>query len=401
MNPLPAACALLLSCVVPGGGALQAIDLLPADSPVQVSVSALVDLETYATDAPAPGLLFSDDEVFFNPRLTLFADLHFGERLSGFVQARLDRGFDPGAREDGDIRLDEYALTWKPFDEPLLNVRVGKFATVFGNWVPRHLSWDNPFITAPVPYENVVGIADHAVPLSQGAFLNRKTIPDKKREWLPVLWGPVYAHGASVFGRIEKFDYAFEIKSASISSRPYAWDARHTDWDAPTVSGRVGYRPSATWNLGSSFSTGAYMLADPDGTLPRGTDRDDFRQDTLAFDVSYARHHFELWGEVILSRFEVPRVGDADTLAYYLEAKYKITESLFVAARWNQQFFDEVADGRGGEGVWDRDLFRADFSVGYRFNRSLQAKVQYSYGHEGGPNANGDHLLAGQVTWRF
>ena len=139
----------------------------------------------------------------------------------------------------------------------------------------------------------------------------------------------------------------------------------------------------------------------PNGTLPRGTDRDDFRQDTVGFDASYAQHHFELWGEVMLSRFEVPRVGDADTLAYYLEAKYKITESLFVAARWNQQFFDDVPDGSGGAATWDRDLFRADFSVGYRFNRSLQTKVQYSYGHERGPNANGDHLLAAQVTWRF
>ena len=143
------------------------------------------------------------------------------------------------------------------------------------------------------------------------------------------------------------------------------------------------------------------MLADPNGTLPRGTDRGDFKQDTLGFDASYAHHHFELWGELMLSRFEVPRVGDADTLAYYLEAKYKITESLFVALRWNQQFFDDVPDGRGGEASWDRDLFRADLAVGYRFNRSLQGKVQYSYGHERGPNANGDHLLAAQVTLRF
>jgi hypothetical protein len=392
---------LFASCFAVASVPLQAIDLLPADSPVQIGVSALVDLETYVSDLPAQGLLFENDEVFLNPRLTLFADLHFGDHVSGFVQARLDRGFDPGARADGDIRLDEYALTWKPFDEPLLNVRVGKFATIFGNWVPRHLSWDNPFITAPVPYENVVGIADHVAPLSQQAFLTRKTIPDKKREWLPVLWGPVYAHGASVFGRIEGFDYAFEIKSASISSRPYAWDARHTDWDAPTVSGRLGYRPNAAWDFGTSFSTGAYMLADPDNTLPRDTDRDDFTQDTIGFDLRYSRHHFELWAELMLSRFEVPRVGDADTVTYYVEAKYKITESLFVAARWNQQFFDDVPNGRGGEAVWDRDLFRADLAVGYRFSRQLQTKLQYSYGHERGPEANGDHLLAAQVTWKL
>jgi hypothetical protein len=395
--------AVMISCgaVLACRPASYAIDLLPADSPTQISISGMLDLESYLSEQPAPGLLFSDEEVFFNPRLTLFADLHFGSHLAGFVQARFDRGFDPGSREDGDVRLDEYSLTWTPLDEPLINVRVGKFATVFGNWVPRHLSWDNPFITAPVPYENVVGIADHNAPLSRGAFLTRKTVPDKKREWLPVIWGPEYAHGASVFGRVEKFDYALELKSASLSSRPYAWEARHVEWDAPTVSGRVGYRPDASWKLGTSFSSGAYMLADPNETLPRGRDRGDFRQDTIGFDAGYARHHFELWGELMLSRFEVPRVGDAETLAYYLEAKYKITESLFVAARWNQQFFDDVVNGQGGSAEWDRALYRADLAVGYRFNRWLQTKVQYSYGHERGPNANGDHLLAAQVTWRF
>src|SRR5262245_54648627 len=81
---------------------LRAIELLPADSPVQLNVSAMVDLETFLSERPPPGLLFEDDEVFFNPRLTLFADLHFGDHLSGFVQARLDRGFDPGSFESGD-----------------------------------------------------------------------------------------------------------------------------------------------------------------------------------------------------------------------------------------------------------------------------------------------------------
>lgn len=379
----------------------RAVELTPPDAPVHVRLGALLDAETFLTDSPAPGLLFSDDEVFFNPRATLMLDVNLGTQVLASVQARFDRGFDPGSREDGDARLDEYLVRWTPLDSPVFNLQAGKFATVFGNWVPRHLSWENPFITAPVPYENVLGIADHAAPLTRGAFLNRKTVPDKKRDWLPVLWGPSYAHGASVFGRVEQFDYAFEIKSASISSRPYAWDATHVEWDAPTLTGRLGYGPNAAWNFGASFSSGAYMLADPQQTLPRGTDRGDFTQDTLGFDFRYAHHHFELWGELMLSRFEVPRVGDADTLTYYLEAKYKLTESLFLAARWNQQFFDDVATGKGGEAAWDRDLFRADLAVGYRFNRHVQAKLQYSYGHESGPGANADHVLATQVTFRF
>ena len=36
-----------------------------------------------------------------------------------------------------------------------LNVQAGKFATVVGNWIERYDSWNNPFITAPLPYENM------------------------------------------------------------------------------------------------------------------------------------------------------------------------------------------------------------------------------------------------------
>ena len=115
-------------------------------------------------------------------------------------------------------------LRVSPLGDDRLNIQVGKFATVFGNWVPRHLSWDNPFINAPLPYEDILGMTDRSVPPTPAAFLNRKNIADKKADWIPLIWGPSYASGAAVSGRIDWFDYALEIKNASISSRPDAWD---------------------------------------------------------------------------------------------------------------------------------------------------------------------------------
>ncbi len=388
-----------MSCV-----RLSAIELLPESSPLSLSLTGTLDAEVYATDSPTPGLLLSDDEVFFNPRATLFADLHLGAHWYGFVQARFDRGFDPGTEDDGDARLDEYFVRWTPFDEPLLNLQVGKFATVFGQWVNRHLSWDNPFITAPAAYENVITITDRGAPQSANAFMGRRLVADKKEDWLTVIWGPAYTSGASVSGSIEKFDYAFEVKNSSISSRPSDWQPTDQGWQEPTVSGRLGFRPDASWNMGASGSSGAY-IADDLNMLPDGQSRGDFRQDTLGFDLSYAHEHFQIWSEFILSQFDVPFVGQVGTLTYFIEAKYKFTPNLFAALRWNQQFFDEVtfrdANGRTQSAEWDRDLSRVDASIGYRFNRHVQAKVQYSYGHESGPEANADHLVAAQVTLKF
>ena len=47
--------------------------------------------------------------------------------------------------------MDEYALRFTPWKDGRLNVQIGKAATVFGTWTGRHLSWENPFVNAPLP----------------------------------------------------------------------------------------------------------------------------------------------------------------------------------------------------------------------------------------------------------
>lgn len=368
---------------------------------LRADVSILADLEVYVAETDAPGLLFQEDASFVNPRLAVFLDLQAGEILALHGQMRVDRGFDPGGREQGDARLDEYFARLRPLGDDRLSVQAGKFATVFGGWVPRHLSWENPFINAPLAYEDVLPIGDQAAPPDARAFLNRKNISDKKRDWVPILWGPSYASGAAVFGRVDWLDYAFEIKNTGISSRPKAWDATEHGFDHPTFTTRLGARPAPEWSFGTSFSRGAYLLHVPSGTLPRGTDVGDFPQTTFGLDASYQHHHLQLWAEAIFSRFDVPHVGDADVFSYFLEARYKIAAQTWIAMRWNQQFFGDVSDGSGREAAWDRDAWRAELALGRRFSEHVQGKIQYSVGDKSGRDPEGDHLFAAQLTLRF
>jgi predicted porin len=97
----------------------------------------------------------------------------------------------------------------------------------------------------------------------------------------------------------------------------------------------------------------------------------------------------------------VPRVGDADTFAYYFEAKYKFTPQLFGAFRWNQQLFDSVDATGGGRLRWSQDLGRLDISAGYRFTPHTQLKLQYSYQQQTTGPRDSNHLLAAQFTVRF
>ncbi len=375
----------------------------------RLRISGTLDLEGYYQSQTQSGLIFSEQSYFLNPRLSLFADSQIGPHLYAFVQARADNGFDPG--EPGKrVRLDEYVLRLTPFDDGRLNIEVGKFATVVGNWTLRHGSWDNPFITAPLPYENLTGIWDTDAarsaeelmfwsgqlpkPVTGGALL------DEYRN-LPIIWGPSYASGAAVFGQVGNVEYAFEVKNTSLSSRPETWSPTATQWQNPTFSGRVGYEPDEMWNIGFSASAGPYLQPEAEPTLLPGRGLDNYLEIVLGQDVSFAWHHVQVWAEAYEARFEIPGVGDADTEAYYVETKYKFTPQFFGALRWNQQFFNSLPAGLGNGGTWSRNVSRIDIGPGYRPTAHTQVKLQFSLERQDADIGVWSELVAVQLTAHF
>jgi hypothetical protein len=366
---------------------------------LRVRLSGTLDLEIYHFEQPAPGLIDSNIDTLFNPRLTLFLDAQIGSQIYFFAQSRLDRGFDP-SDHGAQVRLDEYALRVTPWQDGRFTIQIGKFATVVGNWVPRHLSWDNPFINGPLVYENVTAIQDKYAAFSPLAFIYSPYYYGKYA-FNPVIWGPSYASGISVSGQLGKFDYAVEMKNASLSSRPESWYVTENGFENPTFSGRFGFRPNEAWNFGLSASEGPYFRREAEPTLPPGRDIDDYREFVLGQDVSFAWRHLQVWAEFYEARFEVPRVGNADTFAYYVEAKYKFTPQLFGAIRWNQQLFSTINDGYGHNVRWSPDLGRIDIAAAYRFTPHTQLKLQYDFQHETTGPGDDNHLFAAQFTIRF
>jgi hypothetical protein len=366
---------------------------------LRARLSGTLDLEAYHFQQPAPGLIDSQIDNLFNPRLTLFLDAQAGSQFYFFAQSRLDRGFDP-SNHGAQVRLDEYALRFTPWNDGRFNLQLGKFATVVGNWVKRHLSWENPFVNAPLVYENITPISDKQAPASPLDFVQRFE-PAGKYEFNPVIWGPSYASGVSISGRLGKFDYAAEMKNSALSSRPESWSVTEVGLGDPTFSGRLGFRPNEAWNFGVSASDGAYFRPEAESTLPRGRDIGDYRELVFGPDISFAWHHLQIWAEFYEARFQVPRVGGADTFAYYLEAKYKFTPQLFGALRWNQQLFGDVPDDADGHIRWSQNLGRIDAALAYRFTSHTQLKIQYSFQHPTTGQEDDNHLVAAQFTVRF
>ena len=78
------------------------------------------------------------------------------------------------------------------------SIVIGWLGAFVGTWVARHLSWENPFINAPLVYENVTSVEDARAP--DYIFLDIGT-PAQKYEYQPVIWGPSYATGISAADR--------------------------------------------------------------------------------------------------------------------------------------------------------------------------------------------------------
>ena len=379
------------------------------DGAFRARVSGTVDLERYHIPLPSPGLISTSSRDLFSPRLTLFLDAQYGAQVYVFAQARADHGFDPSdsrARE----RVDEYALRLTPWSDGRVSFQFGKFATIVGNWVNRHGSWENPFISAPLPYENLTGIWDTeavraANQLLQWAHLRPGPAPgvlanDQKLR-LPVLWGPAYATGLALSGAAGKFRYSSELKNAPLSSRPESWTRGQKWWTYPAVSARLGFVPSPMWNLGVSAATGAYLRPSARSTLAPGFDLGDYRQKTFAADALFAWHHWQIWAEIFQTRFEIPRVGDADTVAGYIETKYKFSPQFSGALRWNRQLFGTIPDGPKGLVRWGKDMWRVDVAPAYRLTPHVQLKIEYSLAHESAAPSDHFQSISAQATVRF
>jgi hypothetical protein len=240
-----------------------------------------------------------------------------GDEWMLHVLTRWDRGFEAGSRQDGDVRVDEAFLRWRPLGDGRLSVLVGKFATCFGNWVARHGFWDDPFLTAPLPYDNLLASNDrNAKNPSAATIANRTT---RKRSWVPMIWGPSYATGVSLLGSSGHWDYAIEVKNADLSSRPDSWSPWEENGEHPTVTARVGYRPDAAWAFGLSASHGNYLRTDAESTLRAGDQRSDFDHTILGADVRWSHHQFQVLGELLASRSHTTVAGNLDAFAYYLE----------------------------------------------------------------------------------
>lgn len=332
-----------------------------------------------AGDVPA-GFLEFDDNVLFEPSITLQFEYQPTPKFYFNTTFNIDRGFDPGDRPDGDFRFDTLFLRYRPFEDNSLNFQVGKFATVVGNWAPEYE--DNPFLLAPLPYASITGAGTQNIDQLSAAQIEARansptpTIHNSRQDWSALVWGPAYAQGAAVFGSVNQLDYGLEIKNAAIGSAPEEREFGEGDFSDPVISGHLGYRRDAALAYGLSFSRGPFV--DSDAILSPGIDRNDLIQTLIGADIRWARRKWILSGEAFFSHFQRPD-EDLQVFSYYLQARYKVAPGVWLAGRLGQSLSNDVPIPSGGQAPWSPDLLRGELALGWRLTPDLIVKTQYTY----------------------
>jgi hypothetical protein len=354
-----------------------------------------LDFDFYATvdnwviSQPPPGIMVTGQNYLNSPRLSMLGTLQVQEWLSIFALGDVDRGFDP---TDGSIQIrpDVYYAKISPFGG-ILQGKFGAIPTSFGQWVNRHFSWQNPLVNAPLAYEWFMAIRGDT------ARITPKTQPANRSTWLPIVWGPSYTSGGQFNGTLDRIDWAFEFKNDALSSAVPYWQLWENplDGSALTYTGRLGWRPTTEWNIGASGSTGSYVVPN---SFPGWQN---YLQNTAGVDVSWAHGDLELWGEALWSSFDVrssplSQAGTVGVVSYFMETRWRFDAQWWLAGRWNQQLY---GDAPGTSDSWDNDVWRIDACLGWRVDRTLTVKTQFSYTDESGPPPTGQPNKQGQYVF--
>ena len=394
------------------------------DGQISFNADLWLTLDYMVFSTPPPGFIQTTNGQIFAPTLSGLFTLDISKHLEFVFLGLVNRGFDP-TETSVQSQPAEYYAQLTPFDTPVLNFKGGKFETAFGQWTNRHFSTQNSLINAPMMYGQMTSVTDGnaGAPIAPTttSMVNRKNNRSPPvTKWVPIVWGPSYASGFQLngtVGTLQQLDWAFEMKNASLSSRPEEWDLWNRGFNYPTFTGRAGYRPDAAWNIGVSGSSGSYIsqagygkysAPHTSGKPAAGSSISDARQTVIGTDISYAHGPLELWSEFAWSQYSIPNTtptgtssGDVGAYSYFIESKWKFMPQFWLSGRWNQQLYSNVTQTNGIETSWYNNLWRADACLGFKINRFTQFKVQYSYTEEAGYVDPGQNLFAVELVIKF
>lgn len=342
-------------------------------------------------------------------RLRVFADIFLGDHVYSLVELRNDHGLE-NLQAPQRTRV-EQAFVRVVTGSGTEGIQLGRFASPFGSYALRHLTTVDPFLNPPLAYDYRTVLNRWRNPIDGTDLMRWKdAVTEIDLPGAPPVWDVPYQWGGMVFGRVGPVDLRGAVMNSAPSSNPRQWRFDTQRLKRPSVVMGARWKASAALDVGVSFNRGPW-LAEPQSQVdasppgqPTGLPPDDFQdfdQELISADLSFARGPVMVRAEVIRDRWEVPNVSWMPTgISGSLEAQSDVAAGFFVAVRGGFIDFRPVEVG-GATEDWDYDVRRFEGALGYRLSRNVGLLLS-GYRQRQAVRDDGDTDFVGlRLWWEF
>lgn len=333
--------------------------LTVSQASAQVNLGGQVSVHAFKSDRSTTPRVLNRGRASFGWRFDLFVDGKVTDNVLALANVRLF--------EDESINFDYLAIRITNIFDLNLNFQAGRFDMPFGNLAERRFPEKNFLFGLPLIYEYRTALPN--VPTAQADLL----INRGRGVGMRMMDFGIYDIGAMVFGTFGRFHIAAALSNGSISAPSNRQLNVNKDFGKTL---RLTFTPMMGLILGTSGSIGAYL---PESTqpLPRGRSSEEYKQMIGEVDLEFSRGPLILYGEAVLSDWEVPldtRDVNLRALGYYAEAKVTVAPRWYVATRVSGLLFSDH-DFDGVVRRWDYDMLEVEGGVGVYLARNTVLKI--------------------------
>lgn len=380
-----------------------AAQMLPAQ-PVRLADGRIVvSGEASASSAPEDLGFFNYSDYRFSTlrmlRLAVSTEVKASRHLSVLSEVRSQNGHRPEI-------LALYARV-RPWVRRPFTIQAGRIPPTFGAFTRRAYSRDNPLVGYPLAYQYLTSLRSDAVPASANELVDMRgrgwlstfsignTAPDRG---LPLVSAFNWDTGIQATGGWRTVELTGSV-SAGSASEPRFRDNN----GGQQVAGRVSWKPVTGLLAGASFSQAPYLARTAsDAAGANGRDR----QRVYGADVEYARAHWLVRADTVVSTWDIPTpraprlTAPVRAVATEIEGRYTVRAGLYVAARVDHLAFSVITTRRGMTG-WEAPVTRVETGAGYAVQRNLHLRASVQRNTRDGGRVTHSVLPSVQLLYWF
>ena len=328
--------------------------------------------------------------------LRLFVDGSVNERVDVFGQVVLRDGATP--------YVDGAYVLFTPFAGHDAHLLAGKIPWPIGTYGPRTYSNKNPLIATPLLYQYHTTLLWYALPPNADALIASRGTGQYGVDYfgypmslgMPVVDDSWWDVGITAVGSTGRLEYSMGMTAGT----PGWGNTVEDENTGKTVLGRIGLAPTPGLRFGVSGAFGPYLVEGLNTELAPGQHVNQFHQRLGMADLEFATGHLELRAEGAWNTWQTPTVGDLDVTTGYVEMKYALPFGAFAAGRLDGMRFSDLEDSSGVKHSWDANITRWEVGAGYRFDRTILAKLVYQHTSMEGSDLE-PSLVAAQLSVGF